>query len=321
MEGFDRLYELHRVLAGRRGPISTRDLLQRLECSRPTLQRTIQHLRDAYDAPILNAPGAGYFYDRSAKPFELPGLWFSAAELHALLTMQELLDGVQPTILKSYLEPFLGRIRALLHRAAPGHAHFPSKKIRILPAHNRKMHDAWFQTLANALVEERRVNLRYRSRSRNVVSERDISPQRLVYYRDNWYLDGWCHKTNGIRTFALDRVEQAIKLENRVNVVADPLLDAHLASSYGIFAGEARHVARLRFTPERARWVADESWHPQQSGQFTTDGFYELQVPYSEPNELVGEILRHGVHVEVLGPSELRERVRGELTAARRLYE
>ena len=27
--------------------------------------------------------------------------------------------------------------------------------------------------------------------------QRVVSPQRLVHYRDNWYLDAWCHYKDG----------------------------------------------------------------------------------------------------------------------------
>ena len=58
----------------------------------------------------------------------------------------------------------------------------------------------------------------------------------------------------------------------------------------------------LRFTPKRARWVADEHWHPQQQGRFLEDGRYELRIPYADPRELVMDILRHGADVEVVSP-------------------
>jgi predicted DNA-binding transcriptional regulator YafY len=88
-----------------------------------------------------------------------------------------------------------------------------------------------------------------------------------------------------------------------------PELDAHYASSYGIFAGEPEHTAVLRFTPERARWVADEHWHPEQQGNFLDDGSYELRIPYSDPRELVMDILKYGPDVEVISPLTLRKSV------------
>ena len=93
-------------------------------------------------------------------------------------------------------------------------------------------------------------------------------------------------------------------------------LDAALTRGYGIFAGAVVARARLVFTPERARWIADESWHPEQHGQFRSDGTYELVVPYSDPRELLGEILRHGPEVRVLEPYALVRLVRERLVRA-----
>jgi predicted DNA-binding transcriptional regulator YafY len=77
----------------------------------------------------------------------------------------------------------------------------------------------------------------------------------------------------------------------------------------------------LQFTPERARWVSRENWHPEQEGLFQLDGSYLLKVPFSDPRELVMDILKYGPDVEVLAPSSLAELVIGRLAEARGRYE
>ena len=52
-----------------------------------------------------------------------------------------------------------------------------------------------------------------------------------------------------------------------------------------------------------------EQWHPEQKGWLEADGSYVLEVPYSDPRELIGDVLRFGDGVVVLGPKSLRERV------------
>lgn len=76
----------------------------------------------------------------------------------------------------------------------------------------------------------------------------------------------------------------------------------------------------LRFTAERARWVADERGHPQQTGQYLTDGRYELRIPYRDDRELVMDILRYGPDVEVIAPEGLRDEVTRRLEAALAQY-
>lgn len=57
-------------------------------------------------------------------------------------------------------------------------------------------------------------------------------------------------------------------------------------------------------------------WHPQQQGTWLEDGSYELKIPYSDPRELVMDILRHGPHVVVIEPASLVDEVRSQLAGA-----
>jgi predicted DNA-binding transcriptional regulator YafY len=66
--------------------------------------------------------------------------------------------------------------------------------------------------------------------------------------------------------------------------------------------------------------VARETWHPNQEGDFELDGYYVLNVPYSDPRELVMDVLKYGPDVEVLGPQSLRDLVTDTLEAARAVY-
>src|SRR5690606_3016945 len=96
--------------------------------------------------------------------------------------------------------------------------------------------------------------------------------------------------------------------------------EEHYASAYGIFGGKADKIAVLRFSRQRARWVASECWHPRQQGTLLADGRYELRIPYRNPTELVMDILRHGKDVEVIEPQTLRDEVVTELQMAMELY-
>jgi predicted DNA-binding transcriptional regulator YafY len=147
-----------------------------------------------------------------------------------------------------------------------------------------------------------------------------VSPLRLVHYRYNWYLDAWDHGKQALRTFAVDAVLHARVEQARARDLPDVELDRVLGAGYGIFAGEDTQTAVLRFTPDSARWVADEVWHSKQVGRIEADGSYILELPYSREPELVMDLLRHGAGVEVLAPPALRDRVAEELAAAASQY-
>lgn len=97
-------------------------------------------------------------------------------------------------------------------------------------------------------------------------------------------------------------------------------LDAFIGQGYGIFSGAAVQWATLRFAAERARWVAREVWHPRQAQTWLPDGRLELRVPFTDPRELMMEVLRHGAQVEVVAPPALRQALAQELDRAAARY-
>jgi len=169
-------------------------------------------------------------------------------------------------------------------------------------------------------LSRRRLRIDHFRRAANETLSRDVSPQRLVFYRDNWYLDAWCHLRQGLRTFSVDAIGNAVVLGKRAREIKDETLDEHLGAGFGIFSGRAAHTAVLRFSPLRARWVSREVWHSDQDGQYELDGAYVLKVPYSDPRELLMDILKYGADVQVLAPAVLREQVREQLEQLRRIY-
>jgi len=322
MDRFDRVFELHRILSTRRRPVSRRELEEKMGCSRATVMRAIDFLRDQLLAPLeYDRERNGYYYRQDGDgPWQLPGLWFSSEELHALMSSYELLSRVQPGIFEDALRPAMARIEQLLRERRAG-ARDLVDRVRILQMGPRPVDVHRFRQAAAALAGRRRLHVFYRGRARDELSERSISPQRLVYYRDNWYVDAWCHWREDLRTFSLDRLHVVDTLPETAVDVPDEDLDSVLSSAFGIFAGEPRATAVLRFTPRAARWVADEQWHPQQQSRILDDGGMELSVPYADPRELMQDVLRFGPEVEVVAPPDLRGAIRESLAQALRRYE
>ena len=279
-------------------------------------------LRDKLGAPVhYDRERNGWYYDQSqGQPYQLPGLWFSADELHALLVSHNLLANLQPDILSSHIRPLTQRIEGILQNQHAGSQDM-ARRIRIFQQAARPTDLDQFRRITGATLERRQLRILYHGRERDQTNERTVSPQRLTYYRSNWYLDAWCHLRDGLRTFSLDRAHVIDVQDTPAEDIAEETLNAHFASTYGIFAGPAKHTAILRFSPNAARWVADEHWHPGQQGSVLPDGSFELHIPYSDPRELVMDILKYGEEVEVLEPDGLRKMVQERLIAALEKYQ
>lgn len=322
MDRTERFYRIDRLLREQR-VVGLERFLDELSVSRATFKRDLEYMRDRLNAPIeWDREGGGYRFADQTKgtpEYELPGLWFNDSEILALLTMEKLLEEIEPGILGHRLEPLKARLAALLE-STDHSAGEVRERIRILRMGSRNLKIRFFEPVALALMQRRRLRIDYYVRTRGEMTHREISPQRLVHYRDNWYLDAWCHSVDAVRSFALDAVEQAEVLDSKARDVAPRELDRLLGAGYGIFSGTQVKWARLRFSAERARWVANEAWHPQQRASFDDQGRYLLEVPYSQDPELLMDILKFGPDVEVLEPAELRERVAAMLERAAAAY-
>jgi predicted DNA-binding transcriptional regulator YafY len=322
MDRTERFQLIDQLLRQRRAtPLTV--MMEAVGMSRATVKRDIEYMRDRLGAPIVWDRGlGGYRYDENAPGadrFALPGLWFNASEVHALLTMDHLLANLQPGLLGPHIDPLRRRVHALLEQGDHSLEEV-EKRIRLAPVARRDIDPGVFEVVATALLQRQRLRLYHYNRVSDAVVEREVSPQRLLYYRDNWYLDAWCHLRHGLRSFAVDAVRRVERLDVPAKDLPEDELDAVYRAGYGIFSGREVHQAVLRFSPEAARWVAKETWHGAQNGYYDDEGYYVLEIPYSGDTELVMDILRHGREVEVLEPPQLRQKVREQLRAALAQY-
>ena len=307
----ERIYQIDQLLNGRNF-VTFEELLERLEISRATLKRDLAYMRDRLNAPIVfDREVGGYRLEKQSGnlKYELPGLWFNADEIFALLTMQHLLNSLDSGgILTPHIKPLKSRLTELL-----GSTNDPldqiQKRIKIETMGARKLNLDHFQVIGSSLLKRKQLHIDYLGRGKNELTSRDISPQRLIYYKDNWYLDGWCHLKEGIRSFSVDAIQRVEILETKAKDVSEEKLNEELGSGYGIFSGKDIKWAKLKFSPERARWISKEKWHPKQEGQFLEDGSYQLKIPYSKEPELLIDVMKYGPDVEIIEPKDLRKKI------------
>ncbi len=234
-----RLYRIEALIRSR-GHVSMRTLLDELAVSPATLKRDLEYLRSRMGAPIeYDAAARGYRFASAAasgERHELPGLWFDEAELYSLLTAQQLLAGLDTDgLLSRHLQPLLDRIHQLLGSGGGADAAGRlTARIKVVTALRRPVPSRFFERVSAALLQRRRLHLRYLTRGRGEVGERDVSPHRLVHYRNTWYLDAWCHRVDALRRFALDAIEEAEVLDAKAKPMAMKHIEAQMDAGYGI---------------------------------------------------------------------------------------
>jgi predicted DNA-binding transcriptional regulator YafY len=309
---------LHRIkyMIQQRKCVPREDFLSELEISPATFKRDLEYLRSRMQASIVyDRFMGGYKFENSAaeERIEMPGLWFSEKEATALVLMQHLLSSLdQGGLIGPHIEPLTAIIDGILGQSETS-AKELRKRIKVIGMGSRKNSIENFSEIGAALLKRNRLNISYYSKGKDELTDREISPQRLIYYRENWYLDAYCHMRNDLRSFAVDGIRKATLSNKKAEEVSDKQCQEHFAESYGIFSGKATQRAKLRFTPEHARWVSGEHWHGQQVGSFDKEGYYTLEFDYNQDPELIMDILKHGSGVEVLSPVSLKNKIKTEL--------
>lgn len=310
MQRSDRLFRILKMLETQQY-VSRETFLQRLEISLATLKRDLDHLRSQQHAPIVwDARERAYTLYRGSMSTRttVPGTWLDRREWISLIAIERIAEQLEPKILREVLAPLRSRSEQVLAEIAGEGSHVAEaiRRIKVLPMHRRVVREAVFESAVTALIERRQLRITSINRVNRTQTDRIVSPQHLVAYRDNWYLDTWCHLRQGLRTFALDTIARARLRKEPAFDVPDEKMDAHFSESYGIFSGAAENFAVLRFDAAVSGWIECERWHPQQRMRKLSDGSVELTIPYGNPTELIRDVLRWGADVEVIAPESLR---------------
>jgi predicted DNA-binding transcriptional regulator YafY len=322
MSDLERLYKIKYMIQARHCvPIDA--FLDELEISKATFKRDLEYLRDRLNASIVyDRAEGGYRFDKPnvGDRIELPGLWFSEKEATALVLMQHLLSNLdQGGLIGPHIDPLIEIIDGILGRTEIS-AKELRKRIKVFGVSSRKNSLESFEEIGSALLKRQRLDLEFYSKAKDELTTREVSPQRLIFYRDNWYLDAYCHLRKDLRSFSLDGIRKVLISNKKADEIPEKSLQEHFAESYGIFSGKATKRAKLMFTPERARWVSKETWHKQQVSSFDKDGNYILEFDYDQDPELVMEILKYGSGVKVLAPAALRKRIIDEIESSLKNY-
>jgi predicted DNA-binding transcriptional regulator YafY len=137
----------------------------------------------------------------------------------------------------------------------------------------------------------------------------------LKEYGNRWYVLGWEHKLNEVRTFGLDRIEGLETLYNIEYKETGFNADAHFRNSIGITSpnyDQAQKV-NLKFKKPQAYYVLTKPLHESQKVIEDTPEYTIIELKVFVTYELISQILGYGKDVEVLEPKSLKNDIKTEL--------
>jgi len=234
MERTERFCKIEMLIRSR-GCVSFADLMTELAVSRATLKRDLDHLRTRMDAAIVyDRDRNGYRLEtvgrngRRSSTAEAPGFWFNEREIHALLTMQQLLDGLGVNgSMGRHLQPMLDKLNGMLGTSET-EARELTRRVRVVAPVHRPVRGRHFERLAGAVLERRRLRLTVDGDDGGHERDRVVSPMRLVHEDGVWFLDSWDHDHEALCRIPLPSVRSVERLDLRAKEVSMRAIEAEL---------------------------------------------------------------------------------------------
>lgn len=305
-----RVHDVIRLIEARHG-ITIDELAEESGVTRRTIHRDLNAIQEA-GYPLVSEWLNGTKTYRFLTRFkDVPPINFTLQELMTLSFLRSQLDFLKGTSFHDDMESIFHKVNSVL---PPRYAAHMDRIARIsLPllqgGRNYGGVSEQLKLIRDALLYQYRLSLTYCAPSQKVASDYQVDPYTLIYNKGGLYLLGYAHNRKGIRTFAVERIEQVTVEKERFEIPGEFRPEEHLKSSFGMVEEEPLSVT-IRFSPQIAHAVADRLWHPSQTIYRQKDGSVLLSFTAGGKMEMIAWILSYGPHAQLLEPAGLREELR-----------
>jgi len=315
-----RQWQLIQRLAKSRIGVGLDELADDLGCVRRTVYRDLDALMYA-GFPVVSEKRDHRVFYRFMESFGLGDVPFTHDEVLALILGADLLSTLEGTVFHDSMESAISKIRAGMGPELVAYLEKLGQSFRVLPGPHKRYAEyrETIQVLNDGVLERRRITMRYRTGRTGEVNDRALDPYRVWYRSGGLYVVGHDHRSNELRTFAVNRIEQIVLTDERFEVSQDFDFDAFTSTAFGVISEPATRV-RIRFAKEWRTHVEEHTWHESQELEPLPDGGIELRMEAGGTPEIRNWVLSFGAGAEVFEPQSLRSEVAAELLAAAGQY-
>lgn len=297
-----RLLFIDRQIRDKRFPNCT-SLAAGWEVSESTIQRDLDYMRHQLDAPVAySARHRGFYY--TEEQYQLPAMQIRESDLFALYLADKLLKQYVGTPVYENLCSVFRKIEESLPEKVPFKPAGEQTLFTVFPPFATVIQPAVMATVFDCLRASTRMAIEYTNPGGEPV-RRQVDPYQGVRFEGDWYVVGWCHLRQAIRTFSLARMTVAKPLPERFTRPADFDFSKLSGSHFGVHWGTANITVRIRFAREAAFFIRERQWHASQIIEEEPGGGLVLTLVVNHLLELRRWILSWGDGAQTLEPPEL----------------
>ena len=318
-----RQWNLLKTLQARRFGICADELAERLGYSKRQIQRDLKVLQQiGFPISYEDRDYGKRFWTLLPQFIENREFIFSVTELLSLYLSQKLLAPLAGTELGSGLATLMDKVKAYLPDKALG---FFSQldNLLLVKSHayqDYSKHDKEIRILNQAIAENRVLNIRYKSASKERAYDTQFDPYGMVFFGGSLYCIGHLAEYKEIRTLKVTRILGLEITEQTFKRPATFSLQTYTQGSFGIFTSDEPQIISVRFNGWAATSVREYQWHLSQKIIKDTEDEVMAQFELTNATEFIRWILGFGRNAMVLQPKSLAAKIAEELQSAVEQY-
>ena len=317
-----RQWKLLRALGSNHFGLSLEEIAADFEVTTMTVRRDLKGLQEAGFPIFGDTMDDGTKRWRvDAQVFKVPNALLTLDEALALYLSQQLLKPLAGTQVGEGIHQCIEKVQGLFKRSA---LNYFRRLAEVLYVHLPQMTDysskqKVIEICIVAIEDEKPLEVCYRSGGGPCKQYR-VHPYGLVFFHNSLYLIAHLPEARQLRTFKVDRIEEAEIKDGEFTRPADFDLSELYENSFGIFHSDKVTTVKARLLPQAANAVLEKKWHPSQSIEKHADGSVTATWKLGDTLEFKSWILSFGPYAEVLTPKALRDEICQSVEATSRLY-
>ena len=139
---------------------------------------------------------------------------------------------------------------------------------------------------------------------------REFDPYHIICQKGSWYLLGYSHSSNKIRTYAMPRIRNCKITEKSFSLPKDFKLENHIDPEMGVWTSSAQtFTVEIEFERQLKTFVSERIWHKDQILRENADGSVNLSFATNQVDQTVAWVLSFAGGAKVLNPPEIRKQV------------
>jgi predicted DNA-binding transcriptional regulator YafY len=144
-------------------------------------------------------------------------------------------------------------------------------------------------------------------------TKRTIAPYALTFRKRAWYLIGYCHLRNDIRTFRLGRIGKVKILSEKFEIPGEFSVADYFHSMWGVTRDRLNHF-KVRFSNEAAIAIKTSRHHPDERISDLENGDILYELIAGGEDEFIRWVLSYGKNAEIMAPRTSRRKLEELIT-------